>query len=87
MSMGMIVGVTLEVYVFVGMCGFGLDLYRGLDGIGGLFEGLRQGLPRFRRRIGDLVPPQIPSQRLELRECIRLVLHATQRLAQGHFQQ
>ena len=58
-GMGMIVDMTLEV--FVGMCGFGLDLHRGLNGIGGSLEGLGQGLPGCRRRIGYLVPPQISS--------------------------
>jgi len=87
MGMGMVVVVPLEVPMIVGMCGFCLDLRGGFDCIRRFFEGLRKGLPGGRRRIGYLIPPQVSSQRLELRERIRLVLHTAQRLAQGHLQQ
>jgi len=74
-GVGMVVVVPLEVLVIVSMCGFGLDLHGSLNGIRSSFEGLHQGLPRGRGRIGYLIPPQVSSQRLELRERIRLFLH------------
>jgi hypothetical protein len=72
----MAVGMGMVVLVLVGMRGFGLYLYRRLNGVGSPLRRLRQRLARGCGGVRDFVPSQISRQRLILGERTGLLLDA-----------
>lgn len=79
--------VPARVLVAMGMGGIGLHRHGRLHGVGSPLGRHRKCFPCGCRRIGHLFPPQVSRQSLVLRKSVRLVLQATQGLAQGHLQQ